>query len=233
MKKAVNYLVILLLLGIASRPLNGQTEGVSIKTTVGPPHASAMLDVESGTKGVLVPRVFLTRDTLAAPVTNPADGLIVYNTNDTLNPWGKGLYYWRIDPDDANEKKWIKITQGNGPAKVTFEQMMGLTPYLNMHDLGMMVFVTNSDPVLLYENSDVSATEIINYFPISETHRGSGLRKYRHVFGLWVFTRKPGVCWSPADYVWVYVDYSRFGPTASGVGHPNSSLTVSGIPSCD
>ena len=58
-----------------------QTEGVSIKNSPGAPHASAMLDVESTSKGVLVPRVALTNTTSNSPVAvTPAEGLLVYNT---------------------------------------------------------------------------------------------------------------------------------------------------------
>jgi hypothetical protein len=55
------------------------------------PHSSAVLDVKSTDKGVLVPRVDIANLATAAPVTAPAEGLLVYNTNGTT---GEGYYYW-------------------------------------------------------------------------------------------------------------------------------------------
>lgn len=65
---------ILLILGTTlSLGLQAQ---VGINTTT--PHASSALDVESTTKGVLLPR--LTTDQKLG-ITNPAPGLLVYDTN--------------------------------------------------------------------------------------------------------------------------------------------------------
>ena len=52
-------------------------QGVKVSATAGNPHASAMLEVESNTKGFLPPRMTtVERDA----ISNPADGLVVYNT---------------------------------------------------------------------------------------------------------------------------------------------------------
>lgn len=81
-----------------------QTEGVSIKSNASAPHASAMLDIESLTKGLLIPRVSLSSTSNGSnPVANPATGLLVYNIANTanLNP---GFYYW-------NGSAWAKVGQ--------------------------------------------------------------------------------------------------------------------------
>lgn len=69
------------------------------KTTVS---SSAVLDVsESTNKGVLLPRVdlvSLTNTTL--PVSNPAEGLVVYNKGNTISP---GLYLWK-------NNKWNQLS---------------------------------------------------------------------------------------------------------------------------
>jgi hypothetical protein len=57
------------------------------------PDASAALDVTSSTKGFLPPRVSLNSTAVAAPVTSPVEGLIVYNTATTGNVT-PGLYVW-------------------------------------------------------------------------------------------------------------------------------------------
>src|SRR5690554_1987062 len=57
------------------------------------PDASSMLDIESSSAGLLIPRVSLTNTTTAAPVTAPAESLLVYNTN-TAGDVIPGFYYW-------------------------------------------------------------------------------------------------------------------------------------------
>jgi hypothetical protein len=62
------------------------------------PDSSSALEVYSTNKGVTLPEVALTATTIAAPVSNPTNGLIIFNTTD--NPDAdlyKGLYYWNAD----------------------------------------------------------------------------------------------------------------------------------------
>ncbi len=55
-------------------------QGVSISDSLTDPHPSAMLDVQSTTKGVLVPRLSTAQRTAVA---NPAAGLLVYDTDQS------------------------------------------------------------------------------------------------------------------------------------------------------
>jgi hypothetical protein len=66
------------------------------------PKASAMLDVNSSTKGLLIPRIALTSTTIAAPVTSPETSLLVYNTATTGDVI-PGFYYW-------DGSKWIGLS---------------------------------------------------------------------------------------------------------------------------
>jgi len=66
------------------------------------PGDGSVVDTESSTKGVLIPRVSIADLSTIAPITVSGTGeesLLVYNTNTTT---GKGFYYW--DGDD-----WILI----------------------------------------------------------------------------------------------------------------------------
>jgi hypothetical protein len=83
---------------------------VSINSDGTSADASAMLDVKSTNKGLLPSRVELTAINSAAPVTNPAIGLLVYNTanagtppNDVMN----GYYFW-------NGTRWIPVSPAQG-----------------------------------------------------------------------------------------------------------------------
>ncbi|WP_415325764.1 hypothetical protein [Chryseobacterium sp. MMS23-Vi53] len=91
MKK--NYIVILLMM------INMVYSQVAIgKTTV---NSSAVLDIASTNKGVLLPRVDIV-DILnnTTPISNPAEGLIVYNKGNSISP---GLYLWK-------NNKWNQIS---------------------------------------------------------------------------------------------------------------------------
>src|SRR5215831_1085899 len=59
------------------------------------PDASARLEINAPDKGVLIPRISLTNIATAAPVTSPATGLLVYNTNASVaGGSGIGFYHW-------------------------------------------------------------------------------------------------------------------------------------------
>ena len=64
----------------------GNTEGVSIAPNVTPPHHSAMLDVSSTDKGVLIPR--MTESDKNA-IQSPEVSLLIYQTDGD-----EGYYYW-------------------------------------------------------------------------------------------------------------------------------------------
>lgn len=77
------------------------------------PDASAKLEVASTNKGFLPPRVALTATNAASPITNPANGLMVFNTVTAgTNPFQvvPGYYYW-----DATAQRWVSLstTVGN------------------------------------------------------------------------------------------------------------------------
>jgi trimeric autotransporter adhesin len=57
------------------------------------PNASSMLEVNSSSKGLLIPRVSLTGTTDITTIANPANALLLYNNNPAL-PDGRGFYYW-------------------------------------------------------------------------------------------------------------------------------------------
>ncbi len=72
---------------------SGFAQNVGINATGANPDASAVLDVSSNDKGVLIPRVALTGTNDAATVTSPATSLLVYNTA-TISDVTPGFYYY-------------------------------------------------------------------------------------------------------------------------------------------
>lgn len=89
-KKIITVIALACITQLLSAQSN--TEGVSIAPNVTPPDPSAMLDVLSSNKGILIPRVALTGLTDVTTIPNPANSLLVYNTGTTN--LSKGYYYW-------------------------------------------------------------------------------------------------------------------------------------------
>lgn len=98
MKKIVLLLISLFLVNLAF------SQNVGINSDGALPDGSAMLDIKSTNKGLLIPRIALTGTNLAAPVTSPDTSLLVYNTataGTSPNNVTPGFYYW----DGA---KWVR-----------------------------------------------------------------------------------------------------------------------------
>lgn len=86
-------------------------QNVGINGTGATPDASAMMDIASANSGMLIPRVALTAINAAAPVTSPANSLLVYNTaaaGTYPNNVIPGYYYW----ESANNK-WQRLISGS------------------------------------------------------------------------------------------------------------------------
>ncbi|MFO7880667.1 MAG: hypothetical protein R6V52_11590, partial [Bacteroidales bacterium] len=75
-------------------------QGVAINEDGTNAASSAMLDIKSGDKGVLIPRVDIADLSTASPVSSPATGLLVYNNNSST---GTGYYYW-------SGSEWTQLT---------------------------------------------------------------------------------------------------------------------------
>jgi len=83
-------IVFVLIIGISSFGQN-----IGINGTGAAPNASAILDVTSNNKGLLIPRISIGSTLAGNPIANPANSLLVYNTNAGINfGSGTGFYYW-------------------------------------------------------------------------------------------------------------------------------------------
>jgi len=95
-----------------SLKLNAQ-QNVSISDVSATPDASSVLDVNSTTKGLLIPRVALTATNSATPITLPAKSLLVYNTATagvSPNNVIEGYYYNAGTPAAPN---WLRVYAGS------------------------------------------------------------------------------------------------------------------------
>ncbi len=106
MKRFLLLPLLLLTLFVLKFEANAQNVGISDAAIT--PDASAVLEVRSTDKGLLIPRVALTQTTVAAPVTTPATSLLVFNTA-SVNDVTPGFYYW-------SGSAWIRILSGTVPS---------------------------------------------------------------------------------------------------------------------
>ena len=83
--------------------LHAQNGVVISNTASDTPDGSAILDIKSTSQGMLIPRVDIDNLSTDAPVTSPATGLMVYNTDGTTGP---GFFYW-------NGSAWVGVGNSN------------------------------------------------------------------------------------------------------------------------
>jgi len=84
---------------------SARAQNIAINNTGFNPAASAMLDIQSSDRGLLIPQISLNSITDAATITNPAHSLLVYNTNAALAD-GKGYYY---NSGTGGAVVWVKL----------------------------------------------------------------------------------------------------------------------------
>ena len=80
-------------------------QSVSINNDGSQPDSSAILDIKSNSKGILIPRVALTGANDIATIASPKPSLLVYNTATTgsgSNSVEPGFYFWK-------DSIWIRI----------------------------------------------------------------------------------------------------------------------------
>ncbi len=121
MKKRIAILLITFPLALI--PVLSQAQ-IGINNSAANPDASAILDLNTGNSGVnkgfLPPQVALTNVAVAAPVTSPATGLIVYSSTAPTGGSGLGYYYW-------NGSSWLSL--GGSPVVANLTQGTGVTAF--------------------------------------------------------------------------------------------------------
>ena len=107
---------------------------VGVNTT----NPNAMLDVNSSTTGILIPRVELVLTTQELPVTNPETGglinsTLVYNTA-TINDVQPGFYYWK-------DIRWVPLI--SNPQTLNFTSITLPSPSGTNEDIDFLLNTTN------------------------------------------------------------------------------------------
>jgi hypothetical protein len=126
-------------------------QNVGINSTGATPDASAMLDIASTTKGLLVPRVSLTATNAAGPISSPTTSLLVYNTataGTAPNNVIPGYYYW-------NGTAWIAFNTTSAASTAwTLGGNTGITAshFVGTSDDKALIFKSFNQPFLEFGN---------------------------------------------------------------------------------
>lgn len=100
-------------------------QSVAINTTGNVANASAVLDLDANSKGLLIPRVSLLSATDVLTIASPAVSLLVYNTSTYGTPPNNvvpGFYYW-------DGTKWITFRGQSGTGGIlAFADFYALMP---------------------------------------------------------------------------------------------------------
>jgi len=139
---SIKYLGFILCFQVLYVDTNAQS--LSINTTGAAANPSALFDVSSANKGILIPRISLTGISDVTTIASPANSLLVYNTNVAMaGGSGTGYYYF-------NGIQWIRITD-YAALKTSWELIgnSGTIPgtnYIGTNDPTDLMFKTNSLP---------------------------------------------------------------------------------------
>lgn len=112
MKKIYRLTLSAIGLGMALLPGKSWAQ-TGIGTGGSAPNTSAMLEVQSASKGLLIPRLSLSSVTDAVTIASPATSLLVWNTNNSLTA-GVGYYFNAGTPSQPNWVKLVTNAPGDG-----------------------------------------------------------------------------------------------------------------------
>ncbi|HRS53840.1 MAG TPA: hypothetical protein P5250_03960 [Bacteroidales bacterium] len=126
--------ILLSTLIITSFEINAQT-GVAINTTGASADLSAMLDISSLNKGVLIPRLTEAQKNL---IVNPATGLIIYQLDQD-----SGFYY---NASISNTPIWVKLmpNPANSDLNMNYKKIINVATCTNNEDAANKAYVDNA-----------------------------------------------------------------------------------------
>lgn len=115
-------------------------QGTAINTTGAVAAPSAILDVSSTTRGILIPRM-IEAQRLAIPTPAANNGLWVYQIADPGNTTPNGLWYYDATAPNAG---WYRMSTGNGWLLAGNSGTNPATNFLGTTDAQPLIFATNA-----------------------------------------------------------------------------------------
>ncbi|MFD0700009.1 autotransporter outer membrane beta-barrel domain-containing protein [Myroides pelagicus] len=107
------------------------------------PDRSSAVDIVSSKRGLLIPRIDIPNLDQAAPVKNPANALMVYNTGSAT---AAGFYYWDASYNNG-AGRWVRFVSSNSGSAVTVTAgtNVAVDKTTNGHDTDYKVSVKGGD----------------------------------------------------------------------------------------
>jgi len=130
----------------------GFSQNLAVNATGAPANASAILDVSSSNKGILVPRVALTGTGDVATIPGAATSLLIYNTA-TVSNVTPGYYYW-------NGSAWTRVVSGTAWSLTGNSGTSASTNFIGTTDNVPLVFKVNNQKAGLI---DVASNLFLGY----------------------------------------------------------------------
>lgn len=141
------------------------------------PDKSSAVEIKSPNKGLLIPRISLTSNTDVTTINNPANSLLIYNTNKEAG-LHEGYYYYK----GGSTNKWIPLIDSNSQNNVTVSHggqnlsVLADTPSTNADGSTTTNYevkiVPGSDQQFLatYDDNGTFKTKWVNYNEIITTN---------------------------------------------------------------
>lgn len=141
---------------------SASAQSVAINTNGSFADSTALLDVSSTSKGLLIPRMTkMQRDSIVAPAT----GLMVYQTNDSSGFWYySGVFWSRIDGSSPNKFKqsgtFVAGPSGAGTKTVSFNFPASFSSVPKIVSSPRSEANTNFPDVFALQVKSISATSV-------------------------------------------------------------------------
>ena len=187
-KNTIRTALFIALLSMGGYSVNAQNKELKVGTNPTIKQPSAVLEVESANKGVLMPRVTLTSITDVTTITMPANALTVFNTataGTAPNDVTPGYYYW-----STAESKWIRLLNQNDavePWQVEGTANKATNNTQNIYQMGNVGIgtATPEGRLHVYANS-LATTPIFEKATtnVPATNFGLGIVSVRHLANL-------------------------------------------------
>jgi len=147
-----NGFILLCFFALLFFTMKGTSQSLAVNATGAPANASALLDVSSSNKGILVPRVALTGTGDVATIPGAATSLLIYNTA-TISNVTPGYYYW-------NGSAWTKVVTGTAWSLTGNSGTSTASNFIGTTDNVPLVFKVNNQKAGLI---DVAANLFLGY----------------------------------------------------------------------
>lgn len=132
-KNTMKTVLLIALLSVASYNAKAQNKELKVGNNPTIKQPSAVLEVDSANKGMLLPRVALTSLDDVTTIANPANALTVFNTATTTtgtNDVTPGYYYW-----NASDNKWMRLLTQSDAVEPWYLQTTTAPAQLNTEDI--------------------------------------------------------------------------------------------------